>query len=134
MNANEITAKQTAEMLDLKQMQEQEIEEMTKRHDREYVGNPSSTYFAEKRLRQRNVLLARHKIESTRLYELHEKEYNEWHKLKTIIREADQLSFESEPKKQIKPQKEEAPEPETRVQKLKKLWQKMRGKDLEKEM
>jgi hypothetical protein len=120
-------------MLDLQEMQQQELDQMTTRHDREYAQNPTSKYFAERRLQQRNALLTRHKIERDRLYELHEKEYDEWRKLKTIIREAEQLSFElEEPRKFIRLPEE--PEPETRVQKLKKLWQKMRGKDFEKDM
>jgi hypothetical protein len=132
MNVNELTSRHTAEMLDLQEMQQQELDEMTKRHDKEYSYNPSSKYFAEKRLQQRNALLTRHKIERGRLHELHEKEYNEWRKVKTIIRDANQLSFDLEPKREIQLQKEEAPE--TRLQKLKKLWEKLRGKDLEKDM
>jgi len=130
MNVNELTAMQTAEMLDLQDMQQQELNEMTKRHDREYAQNPTSKYFAERRLQQRNVLLIRHRIEREKLHDLHENEYKEWHKVKTIIQESNQLSFDAEPKREVKQQKEE---PETRLQKLKKLWEKMRGKDLEKE-
>ena len=134
MSTNEFVAKQTAEMLNLEEMQRNELDEMTKRHDKEYAQNPASPYFAERRLQQRNALLTRHKIERDRLFQLHDTEYKEWRKLRNIIREAGQASYESEPKKEIKPQQEKPPEKETRLQKLKKQWQKMTGKNWEKEM
>ena len=134
MNINELTAKQTAEMLDLQQMQQEELDAMTKRHDREYAQNPASTYFAQKRLQEQKTMMALHKIEIGRLYELHGKEYDEWRKLHRIIRDVHRPSFEMETRIETEHQQQNELEPETRIQKLKKLWQKMRSKGFEKDM
>jgi hypothetical protein len=100
MNSKQLVEKHLQERIDLDAMQSQELKQMLSRHDKEQKENPYSKYFARKRYEQLENLLRRHKTELEGLYDSHEQEYQNWQKIKQVIRDGKQLSFESEPKHQ----------------------------------
>ncbi|MBO9565731.1 MAG: hypothetical protein J7621_23345 [Niastella sp.] len=113
MTINQVTAKQVAEMQDMLDLQEKEIEAMMKRHDRERHVNPSP-YFEQRREKQLNDLKKRHIMERDRLATMHEVEYKNVASIRSILFNAEQIekSEQLELNLQIKKQQEQEQQPE----------------------
>jgi coenzyme F420-reducing hydrogenase delta subunit len=130
MNAEELTKKHLRERIDLESLQGEELTDMLNKHLKEEEHTFGSRYFAEKRTKQVAALLTRHGIEKERLYDAHMKEYNDWRKVKNVIRESQQLSFDLSEKgskdKQQAPQKQTK---ETIADKIRKMLSKKKDKD-----
>ena len=133
MNALTMTEKHLQERIELEALQKKQLADMIKRHKQQALEAPGK-YFENKRQEQLQKLQDFHKQELADLFSLHNKEWDNYHQVKTIIREAKQQSFDLEPKK-IPPVQSE-PEKEPLKQRLQKILEKrkMKRKDRGQEM
>jgi hypothetical protein len=135
MDAATLTRKHLQERIDLEALQQTQLEDMIKRHKLEAL-EAKGKYFEEKRQEQLQKLQDFHKDELADLFVMHNKEWEDLMKVKTIIRESQQLSFDLQPKKEPRIQLQPEPEKETLTNRIKKFLErrKTKSKDREQEM
>lgn len=126
MHAVTLTQKHLQERIDLENLQKTEMDALKKRHRMEAI-EAKGKYFEERRQDQLQKLQDEHKAELADLYDMHNKEWGDFQKVKQIIRNSEQLSFDLQPKKEPTPAQPE-PEKDTFVNRIKKLLDKRRTK------
>lgn len=131
MTINKLTAKQIAEMQDLLDMQQKEIETMLKRHDRERREN-ASPYFEQRREKQLAELKKRHVMERDRLVSIHEKEYEDAQTVRAILHNAEQVEKAEQLELNLRMKEEKEPEPKTILEKVREwVRKKLKNRELE---